>query len=263
MTQEQVAANLAWSASKLVRVEGGRSELTQVDLDALLGLYGVTSQAQRDWLESLSRRARAARWWNAYRNDVVSQYLDYVGYEAGAAFIRQFQGSVVPGLLQTPDYARALTVIAVEERARVDAVVGLRLRRQSELVERRPPPRQSYVLDEAVIRRRVGIPEDPSIMPGQLHQIASRAQQDERITVRVIPFGQGAHGGYSGPFTLLEFDSGLPDILYLDSGREVMGMVSTDGRVAEYADAFENVLEAALPEAESLDLIREAAREMS
>ena len=263
LTQEQVVAKLEWSSSKLIRVEGGRSSITKVDLDALLGQYGLTSESQRERLQTLNRGARAVGWWNAYRNDVPLAYLDYVGYEAGAAFIRQFQGTAVPGLLQTADYARALTVVSVEERRRIEAVVGLRLQRQSELARRAIPPRQYYVLDEAVIRRRVGVPEDPSIMPDQLMHIVSRARDDDQITVRVIPFAKGAHAGFSGPFTLLEFDGGLPDILYLDAGREVISIVTSDEKVAEYADSFESLVETALSAADSLEFIQSAAEEMS
>lgn len=263
LTQEQVADNLEWSASKLIRVEGGRSSITKVDLDALLQQYGVTSESQRERLYTLNRGARAVGWWNAYRNDVPAPYLNYVGYEAGAAFIRQFQGTVVPGLLQTSEYARALTVLSVEERGRVESVVGLRLQRQAELAHRETPPRQYYVLDEAVIRRHIGIKDDPGIMPDQLTHIIDRARKDERITVRVIPFDAGAHTGLSGPFTLLEFEGGLPDILYLDAGREAIAVVSSDDRVADYADSFENLLETALSAADSLEFIRSAAEEMS
>ncbi len=263
LTQEQVAGNLEWSASKLIRVEGGRSSITKVDLDALLGQYGVTSESQRERLSNLNRGARAVGWWNAYRNDASAPYLSYVGYEAGAAFIRQFPGTVVPGLLQTPEYARALTVVFVEERSKVDSVVGLRLQRQSELAHRGTSPRQYYVLDEAVIRRHIGIQEDRAIMPDQLTHIVNRARDDERITVRVIPFDAGAHAGLSGPFTLLEFDGGLPDLLYLDAGREVIGMISGDDRIAEYADTFESLVEAALSAEDSLEFIRSAAAEMS
>jgi transcriptional regulator with XRE-family HTH domain len=263
LTQEQVAVGLEWSASKLIRVEGGRSSISKTDLDALLRAYGVTSEIQRGRLQNLNRGAKAVGWWNAYRSYLAPAYLEYVGYEAGAVFIRQFQGSVVPGLLQTPDYARALTVISVEEPARVDAVVGLRLQRQSELARREPPPRQYYILDEAVIRRSVGAPDDPSIMPDQLVHIVSQARDDDRITVRVIPFSKGAHAGLSGTFTLLEFDGGLPDLLYLDPGRDVIGVVGNDERIAEYADSFESMVEIALSAEESLEFIENAARETS
>lgn len=262
-TQEQVVESLEWSASKLIRVEGGRSSISKTDLDALLRAYGVTSETQRSRLQNLNRGAKAVGWWNAYRSHVAPAYLEYVGYETGAVFIRQFQGSVVPGLLQTPDYARALTVISVEEKATIDAVVGLRLQRQSELARRDPRPRQYYILDEAVVRRNIGAPGDPSIMPDQLMHIVSQVRDDDRITVRVIPFGKGAHAGLSGPFTLLEFDGGLPDLLYLDAGREVIGVVGNDDRIAEYADSFESLVEMALSAEESLEFIENAAREIS
>lgn len=263
MTQEQVARNLEWSASKVIRVEGGHSSITKVDLEALLRQYGVTSESQHERLQGLNRGARASGWWDAYRGDVPAPYLNYVGYEAGAATIRQFPGTVVPGLLQTAEYAAALTAISVEP-AKVAPVVRLRQRRTAELALRQPPPRQFYVLDEAVIRRRVGIRKDPAIMPDQLTHIADRAGDDERITVRVIPFGAGEHVGLSGPFTLLEFEGSLPDLLYLDAGRGIIDLVNgNDAEVSEFADNFEKLLDSALPADESLEFIRRAAEEMS
>ena len=263
LTQEQVADDLEWSPSKLIRVEGGRSSITKVDLDALLTKYGVTSESNRERLQALNRGARERGWWDAYRDDVSATYLNYVGYEAGAAFIRQFQGGVVPGLLQTADYAQELTV-GTADPLKVAPVVRLRLQRQKELAQRTVPPRQYYVVDEAVIRRHIGIEKDPAIMPNQLRHLADQAEGDELITVRVIPFKAGAHAGLLGPFTLLEFDGGLPDVLYLDAGREAIAMMSgNDPQVAEYADDFETLLEHALSADESIELIRSAAEDMS
>src|SRR6266700_7222719 len=108
LTQEHVAKNLEWSPSKLIRVEGGRSSITKVDLDALLARYGVTSESHRDKLHALNKGARERAWWDDFRGDINSTYLNYVGYEAGATFIRQFQATSIPGLLQTPEYAEAL-----------------------------------------------------------------------------------------------------------------------------------------------------------
>ena len=262
-TQEQVAASLEWSASKLIRVEGGRSSITKVDLDALLRQYGLTSESQREKLETLNRGARLPAWWDAYRNDISPTYLRYVGYEAGAAFIRQFPGTVVPGLLQTREYAEELTASSVEP-VRVGSVVNLRLQRQAELAERANPPRQYYVLDEAVIRRHVGVRKDPAIMPNQLRHIVDRARADSLITVRVIPFDKGEHAGLSGPFTLLEFDGALPDILYLDAGRSEIVMINdSELQVADYAYDFEALVELALPADESLEFIQSAAEDMS
>jgi transcriptional regulator with XRE-family HTH domain len=263
MTQETVAENLEWSPSKLIRVEGGRSSITKVDLDALLDQYGLKSESQREKLQDLNRGARGRGWWDTYRDEVSPTYLNYIGYEAGAAFIRQFPGTVVPGLLQTREYAVELTAAAVEKE-KVAAVVRLRLQRQSELAQRSSPPRQYYVLDEAVIRRHIGIDQDPAIMPNQLLYIADKTQNDELITVRVIPFKAGAHAGLSGPFTLLQFEGDLPDILYLDAGRGSIVMVNAgEPQVAEYASDFEALLTDALSADDSIDFIRSAAEDMS
>jgi len=264
LTQEQVAAQLEWSPSKLIRVEGGRSSITKVDLDALLTKYGVTSESTRERLRLLNRGSRERGWWDKYRDDVSPAYLNYVGFEAGAAFIRQFQSGFLPGLLQTAGYAEAVTVNSVDA-VRVAAMVGLRLQRQSELAQRDPRPRQYYVVDEAAIRRHVGIAKDPDIMPSQLREIADRAEQDDLVTVRVIPFEAGAHRGLYGPFILLEFDGGLSDLLYIDAGQgEFASMVTGDDpRITECRENFELLLENALSAEKSINLIRKVAEEMS
>jgi transcriptional regulator with XRE-family HTH domain len=264
LTQEQVASALEWSPSKLIRVEGGRSSITKVDLDALISQYGVTSESTRERLQNLNRNARAGAWWDKYREDVAPTYLSYVGFEAGAAFIREFEFSFLPGLLQTRDYTEAVTVNSVDA-VRVGVMVGLRLQRQKELAQRKSPPRQYYVVDEAVIRRHVGISKSPDIMPTQLRAIADKAEQDDLVTFRVIPFRAGAHRGLYGPFTLLEFDGGLPDVLYIDTGQgEYASLVmGDDPRVSEFRDSFELLLEDALPADKSIDLIRSVAEEMS
>jgi transcriptional regulator with XRE-family HTH domain len=262
LTQEAVAQNLDWSPSKLIRVEGGRSSITKTDLDALLKEYSISSESHRERLQALNRGAKERAWWVSYRDEINPTYLEYVGYEAGAAFIRQFQSGFVPGLLQTPEYAEVLTANSVDA-VRVAPVVKFRLQRQMELAKRSVPPRQYYVVDEAVIRRHVGISQDPAIMPAQLRHIADRAESEESLTVRVIPFRAGAHPGLSGPFTLLEFDGSMPDILYLDAGRESSLITGSDSRIGEYASDFEVLLESSLPAAESVEFIRRVAEELS
>jgi len=262
LTQEHVAQRLDWSPSKLIRVEGGRSSVTKVDLDALLRIYGITSESQRERLQALNRGAKERAWWADYRDEIIPEYLEYVGYEAGAAFIRQYTAGYISGLLQTPEYAEILTANSVDA-VRVGAVVKIRLQRQAELAKRLIPPRQYHVIDEAVIRRHIGISQDPAIMPNQLRHIAARAEGEESLTVRVLPFEAGAHPGLSGPFTLLEFDGSMPDLLYLDSGRDVSLITGSDPRIAQYADDFEVLVETALPAAESIDFLRQVAEEMS
>jgi transcriptional regulator with XRE-family HTH domain len=263
LTQEAVARDLEWSPSKLIRVEGGRSSITKTDLDALLTRYGVTSESQRERLQALNRGARETGWWSQFRETASPGYLSYVGYEAGAASIRQFHGTVVPGLLQTREYATALTARGADP-IDVRPAVELRLKRQAELAKRARPPRQTYVIDEAVIRRHVGISKDPAIMPNQLRRIAAAVEGQERVTVRVIPFDVGAHVGVSGPFTLLDFDGDLSDVLYLEWRRIASTLVTGDDpRIAQCADDFESLLDDALPHEDSVALIKRVAEEMS
>ena len=211
----------------------------------------------------MNRGARERGWWDKYRDDVSPTYLNYVGFEAGAAFIRQFQSGFLPGLLQTADYAEAVTVNSVDA-VRVAAIVGLRLQRQSELAQRDPRPRQYYVVDEAVIHRHVGIAKDPDVMPSQLREIADRAERDELMTVRVIPFEAGAHRGLYGPFTCWNSMAGCPtsSISTLAAASSPAWCKATIP-VADYRDDFELLLEDALSAEKSLDLIRSVAEEMS
>jgi transcriptional regulator with XRE-family HTH domain len=262
LTQGEVARALEWSPSKLIRIEGGHNSVTKVDLDALLNQYGVTSTVDREDFQQLNRSARLRGWWDSYRNEIDSPYLKYVGYEAGATFIRQFPGSVVPGLLQTAEYAEALTV-CMNDAAGVPPVLKLRLQRQQELAQRSERPQQFYVLDEAVIRRHVGIKTDPTIMPNQLHHIADEATTNELITVRLIPFSSGEHAGLSA-FTVLGFSNVVPDMVYLDPGRaDLARLTGEDPQVAEYAANFETLFDLAMSEAESIAFIRAVADKMS
>jgi transcriptional regulator with XRE-family HTH domain len=265
LTQQQVAQALEWSPSKLIRIEGGASSITKVDLDALLARYGITSESRRERLQALNRGARERAWWDSYRDDISPQYLNYVGFETGASAIRQFQIGYIPGLLQTPEYSEAATVIGRVDPAKVERIATFRVRRQQELQQRSHPPRQYFVLDEAVIRRHVGIDKDRTVMPRQLRDISDRAEREELLTVRVIPFEAGGYpGGVHGTFTLMSFEEGLPDVLFLDADQGVFTMIGgNDPRVANHSEHFEDLLQAALSAAESAELIRRVATSMS
>ncbi|WP_021591815.1 helix-turn-helix domain-containing protein [Actinomadura welshii] len=261
LTQEQVAHELEWSSAKLIRIEGGRSPLSKTDLQVLLAQYGVVEASEVERLQNLARDARRSAWWQAYRHEISDNYLAYIGYEAGASFIRQVQDSAVPGLLQTEDYARMYSS-EVFESVDSELVVKFRLRRQDELNHRTRPPRQSFLLDEAVIRRHVGIKVDREIMPTQLRRLVEEGR-DGHVEIAVIPFGAGAHPGMKGPFTLLEFDGDLGDILYLEGSGTSETITGEDPRIAAYRAAFEQLRAEALPSEESLTLIEQIADEMS
>jgi transcriptional regulator with XRE-family HTH domain len=269
--QEAVAKALEWSRSKFMRIENGSVPISRADLEALLRYYEVTDENAIAELIDLARGAKAPAWWD--KHEIGDKAFEaYIGYEAGASSIRMSQGLLVPGVLQTEAYARLVAATYVPPE-RVQAVVNLRLDRQESIFERKP--QQRHVLDEAVIRRRVG-----TVMPAQLRHLIELSQSPE-VDIRVIPFAAGPHFGMRGPFALLGFDIDLDDVLYLESARRGNLLISPPdiGRtfsggdageasamvdeIAEYQEGFEALLKLALEPEESIAMIERAAHEMS
>ena len=108
LTQDQVAGEMDWSLSKIIRIESASSGISANDLKALLQLYGVKDPGQVDSLVALARAARERSWWSAYRDVAPQPLLQLTEYESAAQVIRQFETMFVPGILQTEDYARAV-----------------------------------------------------------------------------------------------------------------------------------------------------------
>jgi len=263
LRQEEVAAAQGWSTSKLIRIEGGKTGISKNDLLGLLRQYGVDDQTEVDRLVELARGAGQRGWWDDYKTDLRDPaYFALLGFETGASFIRHYQGQVVPGLLQTKEYA----VMTTEEylpQEEVGTIVNVRMRRQRELRQRDPQPYQFFILDEAVIRRRVGVTRDASIMPSQLDHLVSVAQRDN-VTIEVIPFSKGAHIGMRGPFELLEFDGGLDDVAFLESGRRADKLLlGGDDRIPDLRAAFETLRRETLNADETIDFIRSVREEMT
>jgi len=270
-TQEAAARALRWSVSKLIRVERGWVGLSQADLEYLLKHYGVTDEKEVSRLVQIAEEARGSAWWDQYKVP-DKDFMTYVGYEAGATSIRMTDGYLVPGPLQTEDYMRTLTR-TYKPVGGLEAMVGLRKGRQRELRARRPE--QVYVLDEAVLRRRVG---DADTMAAQLQNLVELSARPE-ITILIIRFDAGPHYGMKGPFALLSFDpaTGLDDILYLESARRG-DLVETVGQnrlsqdedaepteaddVAEARDGFDNMVKIALGREASREFIDHIARGM-
>ncbi|MEO5873497.1 MAG: helix-turn-helix transcriptional regulator [Streptosporangiaceae bacterium] len=260
-TQEEVAAALDWSPSKLIRIEGANVGISVSDLRSLLRYYGLDDSDRIERLVEYARGAKARGWWTVYRNDLEPGYLTYLGYETGATFIRLFEPLLVPGQLQTEDYARALTIEFIPDESESEIVVDVRMQRQYEVLDR-DPPEQHYILDEAAVRRRVGSQRDADIMPRQLRHLLELAERPE-VLLEVIPFARGAHFGLRGGFTVLSFDNGLSDILYLEDARSSdVTIGARDSRVADYRDAFENIRRLVLSPEQSLELIGRIAEEM-
>ena len=248
LTQEQVAAEMEWSLSKLIRIEGGSVNVSVTDLRALLSHYQITDPEEVGSLVALARASRERSWANAYKEIISPQYVSYIEYESAAAIIRQFEPLLVPSLLQTEEYMHALLGGEAPVREFEDAHVRLRLRRQ-ELLENKEQPELYFVVDEAAVRRHVGGAEAMRRQLGHLLTMAAR----DNITIEIVPFSAGIHPGLRGPLVLFEFpDPRDDDVLYLENSQR--GRLSTDfligaddpDVVIRYREMFESLREASL-----------------
>lgn len=239
LTQEQVATELEWSLSKVIRVEAGSAGISARDLEALLRLYRIEDSDRVSELAALARAARERSWWDIYRNVASAGLLQLIGYEAAACITRAFEPLVVPGLLQTEEYARAIIRHFIDglSAEAEDSLVDLRMRRQ-ELLDRTDPPLLFFVLDESVIRRPVG---GNAVMRRQLSSMTEMAQRPN-VTIEVVPFSAGAHSGLKGPFVTLEFpETADDDVLYLENARGDLISREVPAEILSYREAFESL----------------------
>lgn len=261
LTQEQVASEMDWSLSKIIRIEAGSSSLSSNDLKALLRLYGVTDSEQADALLALARAARERPWWSAYRDVAPPSLLQLIEYESAASVIRQFETMFVPGILQTEDYAHTVIQDYYNERPRPDklpALVELRVRRE-ELLDSVNPPSFQFVLDEAVVRRLVG---GSTVMRRQLRQLIELAKKPH-ITVALIPFSAGLHPGMKGPFEIIEpADPSDRDIVFLENSRADI-ISDNPEETLSYRENFERLVRASLGLGDSQTRLARIADEMS
>ncbi|MFD7335220.1 MULTISPECIES: helix-turn-helix transcriptional regulator [Streptomyces] len=212
MTAEEVAERLLVSQSKISRLENGRRSISQRDVRDLCGVYEVEDHRIVDSLMQMAKDSRQQGWWHAF-GDIP--YSVYIGLETDAASLRVYDPQVVPGLLQTPQYAEALIAGALPETAPTDVEkrVNVRLRRQERVRAAENPLRLWVVIDEAALRRRVG---DKQLMIDQLEFLIERSQLPH-VTVQVLPFSMGAHPGINGQYAILEFpDASDSSVVYIE-----------------------------------------------
>ncbi|GAA1093373.1 helix-turn-helix transcriptional regulator [Nocardiopsis exhalans] len=253
LSRAQVAERIGITDSTLWRYETGMTRPKPGDVAILLDVYGVHG-AEREELIEMAKHARKRGWWHRHRQALKPGFDSYIGLEAAASVVRTFQTSVVPGILQTEAYARAVIEQTAISSApdMVDEKVLVRMSRQ-ELITREDAPLQVVaILDEAVLRRQVGGPET---MHEQLQRLIALAQHPN-VTIRVVPFAHGAHPGLDGQFNLLEFpEQADPDLVYLEQAGS--GLVPEDPEeVRRYTLMFGSLLGRALKANESLSFMR-------
>jgi transcriptional regulator with XRE-family HTH domain len=248
MTVEDVAASLLCSPSKVSRMETGHRGVTRRDVRDLCDLYGVTDPDERERLMRLAVGGKQQGWWQAHELDYFSTY---VGLEDEATAILQYHSSIVPGLLQSPDYVRIMAdaVIPPMEPARIEVLVEVKLTRQRRLVED-PPLELSVVLDEAVLHRAVG---GPAVMSAQMEHLAAVAGLPN-VSVRIVPFKVGAHPAMGSAFNILTFASAVPPVVYVE-GLVGFMYLERPSDVARYQQVYAHLSKISLTPQESIELI--------
>jgi len=258
LTCEEVAEHLECSASKISRVETGRVSVSPRDVRDMLELYGVPA-AQRESLVQLARDSRQKGWWHAYSDTMQPQMATYIGLESAASEIRIYEVSLIPGLLQTEDYARAVIRAGMVNSPAEDIErrVSLLMARQPAVV-REDPPKVWAVLDEAALRRRVG---GAGLMRLQLEHLLAQAALPN-VAVQVIPFGGGAHPAMGRPFIILVFPERVDtDVVYLEDLTSALYLEDV-AEVDRYNVFFNHLRATALSFDDSAALITSVLKEM-
>jgi transcriptional regulator with XRE-family HTH domain len=255
------AADLAgWHQSKVSRIETGRSSVRAEDVNLLLDVYAVRDRDVRELLRTLAGYGHQRGWWHDFREVLPVEYRDFISLETGATRARSMETSVVPGLLQTPAYAQALTADVMPQLGprEVAALVDVRIARQA-VLHQDPPLELTAVLDEAVLRREVGGPE---VMAGQLRRLAEAAQLPQ-VSLHVLPFAAGGHIGVTGSFVIFSFPRIADlDVVVLDHLTSSL-CVDRKQDITAYAAAFARLRDRALPCAESAAMIAGIGEEFS
>jgi transcriptional regulator with XRE-family HTH domain len=261
MSTGDAAAVLECTKGKISRIENGHVPVRAPDLTALMQAYGVKDPDAQERLRALARRANRRRrdgWWHQYASILRDAYRDQIELEAICESIRTYQVQLVPGLLQTPEYGRAVTVAsrAWQTPEEIDRFVEVRLARQRRLTGNAPTDFWA-VLGEGVLHQQVG---GPAVMRAQLEFLLAMAERPH-ITLQVLPFSRGAHSGMFGPYVLLSFPQVASlDLVVTETPRGNI-WVERESEVARFRALFDDARTTALPPTESLDLIRRIAME--
>lgn len=259
LTCEEVGQRLDCSGTRISRIETGRISVRPGDVRELLEIYAVVG-AEADSLVQLAREARQKGWWHTYGRLLPSWFEAYVGLEAAAVRFRDFQSMVMPGLLQTEDYARAVLRAAPNPGSAedIDRQVALRMERQA-ILDQANPPYLWVVLSESIIRVQVG---GSGIMRAQLRRLIDVAERSN-VTLQVLPFTTAAHVQPISPFTILEFpEAADPTVVYLE---HLTGSLFLEAKeeIRRYTVVFDHLRAEALGTGPSIDLIARAAADLA
>jgi transcriptional regulator with XRE-family HTH domain len=247
LTADEATRRLEWAAGKVNKLERAQAVRPRVtDIRAMLDLYGLTGEREREALLRLTREARQRGWWAAY-GPLADTYTEF---ESEASRISTFELSVIPGLLQTRTYARALQRgWLIRDEKEIERLVGLRMQRQR-LLTYEDPPLLWAVIDENAVTRPFGSAED---LREQLQRLIDTGPLDH-VEVQILPTSVGPHPGLSGSFVILDYEQD-PSLVYREISPSSVYLESPE-QVAERRRVFEHLSAMALGPEESIAYLR-------
>jgi len=257
LSREEAAEAIRASEWKIHRLENGQVGFKDRDIGDLLRLYGVTDPDDIAGFLQFAREANAPGWWQQYGDLLPQWFKAYVDLESAATLIRTYEGQLVPGLLQTEDYMRAVIGAHLDEPPEeAERRVALRMARQT-LLTRPDRPRLWAVIDEAALRRPVGSPE---AMRGQLERLIA-ATKLVNVVLQILPFRAGAHPGMVGAFSILRFADGeLPDVVYVEHLTSAQYLDRRDD-VNRYLHVMDRISMRAAPPDKTVDILHKILQE--
>ncbi|MEU1602418.1 helix-turn-helix domain-containing protein [Micromonospora matsumotoense] len=252
LAQRRVAIRLGWQPSKLSRIENGIQGVSAADVASLLVIYGVTGDARKRLL-GMAERSAEVGWWEAI-SGLSEESRTLIRLEAEATAIVNWEPMLVPGLLQTADYAQAVMVGCGVPVAEAQGRVAARLGRQAVLT-RPDPPTLQVLLDEMVLRRALG---GPRVMGRQLRHLVEVTDRPG-LTLRVVPLAVGGHTGLDGSFALFDFPRNR-SVVFLD--HKLTGLFLEEApQVAHFRREVDRLAEVALSPVDSVELVARYAME--
>ncbi|NIL55691.1 helix-turn-helix domain-containing protein [Salinispora arenicola] len=272
LTMEQAAEELDRARATLYRIESGAENVRfrASDVKEMLRLYSASEEDTGLVLAMAAATRENKNWWHDYIGSGLPRWFQlYIGLEAAATKIRKYQPELIPGLLQTRDYAEQVfqmpggSIDAADNNER-ERAIQLRIERQA-LLTRFAAPQLSVILNEAVLRRPVG---SASIMIEQLHQIL-KATELPNVTIQVLGFSAGLHAGaMSGAFSIMEFPEDStgrevePPVAYLEAATGAI-YLDKPHETGAYNSIWADMANRALNEPRSINLIQQVAEEYS
>lgn len=254
-TMDEAAKHLGCSTSRISRIESGEIKPRTGDVIELLMAYEVPLESEPGKsLLVLARELRQSGWWQRL-GALTGRYATFIAYEAEAVELRNFEPTLVPGLLQTPDYARAVNSVGRETDAEaIEQRVQARLTRQEVLARKASPLRLHAIVSEATLMFEVGGPE---VLRAQLDHIVNLARRPN-ITVQVLRFAAGATLADRGGFAILSFERDEPPLGYVETPAGEL-FLESPREIGRLTAVFDHLKTLAMSPAESVKFIRERA----